>query len=123
MLISGEFSSELMNATAQFVEEVDDPKAALLVVDIFTGNEVRTNQFSLLHSVSFTEFLRQLMFWAVMFYNAPEPPSGVFDEFTAIPSISVDVSTRSYISLLDSIPSAVPASRCVYMLTKNTPHN
>ena len=40
-----------------------------------------------------------------LFYDAPSPPDGLFDELLAIPNIDSDISTRSFLSLVRSAPS------------------
>lgn len=40
-----------------------------------------------------------------LFYDAPEQPEGIFDEFLAITPVSKDVSVRSFLSLIQSTPS------------------
>lgn len=44
-----------------------------------------------------------------MFYDDPTPPDGIFDDFLAIPYFSKDVSTRSFVSLVQSAPSNATA--------------
>lgn len=41
----------------------------------------------------------------MLFYDAPEPPAGIFDAFLAIPSVLFDVKTRSFLSLIHATPS------------------
>jgi hypothetical protein len=41
----------------------------------------------------------------ILFYDGPQPPQGIFDKFLAIPSISSDVKTRSFTSLVDNTGS------------------
>lgn len=41
----------------------------------------------------------------MLFYDAPTPPAGMFDEFLAIPALDQNVSTRSYLSLILAAPS------------------
>ncbi|KAJ7840337.1 hypothetical protein B0H13DRAFT_2239523 [Mycena leptocephala] len=43
----------------------------------------------------------------IMFYDGPTPPAGIFDEFLAIPHLTEDVSTRNFVSLVQSAPSNV----------------
>jgi hypothetical protein len=48
-----------------------------------------------------------------LFYNQPTPPPGIFDAFLAIPAIAVDISTRSYLSLVLSANTNLTAGlRC-----------
>ncbi|KAI0260044.1 FAD dependent oxidoreductase [Gloeopeniophorella convolvens] len=41
----------------------------------------------------------------IMYYNAPTPPDGLFDEFLAIPTNQSDVSTRSFVDLYSHLAS------------------
>ncbi|EEB86879.1 hypothetical protein MPER_16013, partial [Moniliophthora perniciosa FA553] len=34
-----------------------------------------------------------------LFYDAPNPPSGMFDDFLAIPSLTTDVKTRDFLNM------------------------
>ena len=50
----------------------------------------------------------------MMFYDAPSQPSGIFDNFLAIPSLSYDVSVRDYLDLVLTEDVAISANlRCV----------
>ncbi|KAG2747521.1 FAD-binding domain-containing protein [Suillus brevipes Sb2] len=40
----------------------------------------------------------------ILFYDAPTCPEGMFDEFLSVPHIEKDISTRSYVSLVQSLP-------------------
>ncbi|KAG2068765.1 FAD-binding domain-containing protein [Suillus decipiens] len=72
------------NATANFVSNVTDPKACLFsTTDYVVGAPVMAT---------------------LLFYNAPTPPDGIFDEFLAIPSSVQDISTRTYLSILSLLP-------------------
>jgi hypothetical protein len=46
-----------------------------------------------------------------MFYDGPTPPAGIFDDYLAIPSLTADVSTRSFLSLVQSSPSNATANQ------------
>lgn len=72
-------------ATANFYANVTDAKAAILPTFNFASNTP-------IGEVS-------------IFYDGPTPPDGMFDEFLAIPALSQDISTRSFLSLILSDPS------------------
>lgn len=40
-----------------------------------------------------------------MFYDAPTPPAGIFDDFLAIPFFTKDIKTRSFLSLVQASPA------------------
>ncbi|KAL4069900.1 hypothetical protein V8B97DRAFT_1900693 [Scleroderma yunnanense] len=42
-----------------------------------------------------------------LFYNDPTPPTGLFEKFLSIPSLTEDVNTRSFLSLVQSPPSNI----------------
>ncbi|KAJ7107011.1 FAD-binding domain-containing protein [Mycena epipterygia] len=76
-------------AIERFARNVTDPKAGLLSSYIFDlGQPVISN---------------------LIFYDGPSPPAGIFDEFLALPNLLEDVSTRSFLSLVQSPPSDPPA--------------
>ena len=45
-----------------------------------------------------------------LFYDGPNPPPGIFDQFLAIPHFMQDIGTRSFLSLVKSMPSDPTAS-------------
>ncbi|QRV98414.1 FAD-binding domain protein [Ceratobasidium sp. AG-Ba] len=66
---------KINNATVDFVQKVNDPKAAIIIAYNF--------------------LLGQLGVSLLMFYDGPTPPAGVFERFTSIPYLSTDISTRT----------------------------
>ncbi|KAG2068762.1 FAD-binding domain-containing protein [Suillus decipiens] len=71
------------NATANFVSNVTDPKACMY------------------STIDYVEGVGAIL--TILFYNAPTPPDGIFDELLAIPSVQ-DVSTRTYLSIIELLP-------------------
>ncbi|KAH9842438.1 FAD dependent oxidoreductase [Rhodofomes roseus] len=96
ILISGA-PDEVVVATQNFYDNVTDPKASLLTT---INNEI---------GLPVTEL--------TLFYNAPTPPDGMFDEFLAIPAFSTDISTRSYLSLVTATPDNATQSQRGYFHT------
>lgn len=41
----------------------------------------------------------------LVFYDAPEPPAGIFEDFLAIPHFTSDVKTRDFLSFVKASPS------------------
>ncbi|KAI0079336.1 FAD dependent oxidoreductase [Panus rudis PR-1116 ss-1] len=76
-------------ATVKFASNVSDPKAAVLPTYNFV---LGAPGVSLL-----------------LFYNGPNPPAGIFDDYLAIPHFTKDVSTRSFLSLVKAAPSDATA--------------
>jgi len=72
-------------ATVKFSNEVTDPKAGIITTFNFILGELGVSQ--------------------LLFYDGATPPSGIFDDFLAIPALTEDVSTRSFLSLVQSSPS------------------
>jgi FAD/FMN-containing dehydrogenase len=64
-------------------QQKNDTKAALIVAATYTPAGVVTG--------------------ALVFYNAPTPAPGIFDDFLAIPTNQSDVKTRSFVDLVDSL--------------------
>ncbi|KAJ7452892.1 FAD dependent oxidoreductase [Mycena latifolia] len=72
-------------AIENFASTVTDPKAAILpAYNFLLGEPGITN---------------------ILFYDGPEPPAGIFDDFLAIPHLSADISTRDFLSLVTAAPS------------------
>ncbi|KAI0340261.1 FAD-binding domain-containing protein [Trametopsis cervina] len=84
MVIDGLHLDAVTEATAKFSSDVTDPKAQIIPT---------------------YDFLTSPIVSLLMFYDAPTPPSGIFDDFLAIPSLDKDVKTRSFLSLVQSSPS------------------
>ncbi|KAM6493673.1 FAD-binding domain containing protein [Amanita muscaria] len=57
---------------------------------------------SIITTVAFTQ--GQLLVVQVLFYDAPNPPRGLFDSFLKIQASKKDLSSRSLVSLIKSIP-------------------
>jgi hypothetical protein len=76
---------EVRTAIADFSANVQDPKAAIISSYLsYQGNQ----------------FINQ-----GLFYDSPTAPSGIFDSFINIPSISSDLKTRSYVDMILSSTS------------------
>ncbi|KAH9174871.1 FAD-binding domain-containing protein [Lactarius sanguifluus] len=86
----------IKNATAQFTSKVTDPNAALVSSFFYSYGEV-------IPAVT-------------LFYNAPQPPSGIFDAFLRIPNQQQDIHTRSYVDIVNiqAAPSTSPVGRGHY---------
>ncbi|KZT71943.1 FAD-binding domain-containing protein [Daedalea quercina L-15889] len=80
LIISGEYADQVNAATANFSNNVTDPKAAVITT----------------YDYEESAFLISI----ILFYDAPTQPPGIFDEFLAIPTISYDVSTMDYLDLV-----------------------
>ncbi|KAG5650440.1 hypothetical protein H0H81_012279 [Sphagnurus paluster] len=74
-------------ATAAFSAFVTDPKASIITTYNFV--------------------LGQPGMSLLLFYDGPTPATGIFDEFLAIPSFTKDISTRDFISLVQSSPTSI----------------
>ncbi|KAJ7057517.1 FAD dependent oxidoreductase [Mycena amicta] len=72
-------------AVAAFAANVTDPKAAIIPTYNFLLTQPGVSH--------------------VMFYDGPTPPAGIFDDFLAIPHLTKDVETRSFLDLVQSAPS------------------
>ncbi|KAJ8590732.1 hypothetical protein M405DRAFT_880883 [Rhizopogon salebrosus TDB-379] len=93
---------------------------------MYASNEsVRVNQATANFTANNTDPRAQIIasyIWAVgttevaelFFYDGPSPPKGIFDEFLAIPNLTEDVSTRTFLSLVQSFPSNVTETRTIY---------
>ncbi|KAJ8514775.1 hypothetical protein ONZ45_g7719 [Pleurotus djamor] len=72
-------------ATAKFSAEVTDPKASIIPAYNFVLGQPGVS--------------------LLVFYDAPTPPAGIFNDFLAIPHFTNDVSTRTFLSFVQGSPS------------------
>ncbi|KAG9316804.1 hypothetical protein JVU11DRAFT_2869 [Chiua virens] len=75
---------QVNQATANFAANNSDPKAAIIT--------------------AYNYVLGRLTISEIIFYDAPSPPDGLFDEFLSISSFAKVISTRSFLSFVSSIP-------------------
>ncbi|KJA15273.1 hypothetical protein HYPSUDRAFT_48491 [Hypholoma sublateritium FD-334 SS-4] len=93
--ITEAFIPDVAAATAAFQANVNDPKAAIITTYNFLLGEPGISQ--------------------LLFYDGPTPPAGIFDDFLAIPYFTKDVSTRSFLSLVQASPSnATAGTRAIF---------
>ncbi|KAF9801524.1 hypothetical protein IEO21_10094 [Rhodonia placenta] len=85
--------NDVSAATVAFTTNVTDPKAAIIT---YYGYDEGNASF-IIASVD-------------IFYDAPTPPDGIFDDFLAIPSLESNVQTRSFLSLVQAVTTAMPAT-------------
>ncbi|KAJ3521485.1 hypothetical protein NMY22_g12295 [Coprinellus aureogranulatus] len=72
-------------ATAKFSAEVTDPKASLLsTVTFYNGMPLINIQ---------------------LFYDAPEPPAGIFDDFLNTTTVANSVASQTFLSMINSVPA------------------
>ncbi len=83
-------------------QQKNDTKAALNVPVIYTPAGVSL-YVSLLSFTDQEITFIQAISAAVVFYNAPTPAPGIFDDFLAIPTNQSDVKTRSFADMLNSL--------------------
>ncbi|KAF5337654.1 hypothetical protein D9758_013012 [Tetrapyrgos nigripes] len=82
---------EVATAVTNFAANVNDPKASIIT------------------AVNF--LLTQTLVTQLIFYDGPNPPDGIFDEFLDITSLSKDVKSRDFISLFKSSPVNLTANQ------------
>ncbi|KAF6755048.1 FAD-binding domain-containing protein [Ephemerocybe angulata] len=82
------YFSKVAAATSRFTSQVTDPKA------------------NLLRGYSFSNGL--VVQTAIILYDAPSPPPGVFDDFLKIPSIQNTITTQSFLSFFTKSSAGVP---------------
>jgi hypothetical protein len=76
-------------------------------------------------NLTFDLTYRQLVPVATIFYDAPSPPQGMFDDFLAIPTVQKNVSSTTYNDLVASLnfvnpPSNVPTRLAEHLLHSNS---
>jgi hypothetical protein len=88
-------------------QDKNDPKALSIFTLFYSSETVRAGT-RIYFKTELT--LRQLASIAWLFYDAPMPPQGIFDDFLAMPSVQKNVSSRSFYDLVMSMNAANPAS-------------
>ncbi|PFH46586.1 hypothetical protein AMATHDRAFT_69520 [Amanita thiersii Skay4041] len=95
ILYEPKYIQDVTAAFLKFTLKVTDPKASIIT--------------------TFNNFLQQPVITQLFFYDGSCPPDGIFDDFLDIPSISNDVSERSFLSLVQSFPAnELPDARGVF---------
>ncbi|KAG6872962.1 hypothetical protein C0995_004716 [Termitomyces sp. Mi166 len=96
---------DVATAIVNFSSTVTDPKAAIIATYNF--------------------LLGQPGILLLVFYDGPEPPATIFDDFLTVPHLTNDVSTRDFASFVEGIPSnATSGQRAIFQsvsLTEYTP--
>ncbi|TFY74702.1 hypothetical protein EWM64_g9309, partial [Hericium alpestre] len=87
--ITADQLDKLNVAVAKYSANVTDPKAAILPTYNFVLGEPGVS--------------------LIVFYDAPTPPDGIFDDFLDIPHFTKDVSTRSFTSFINTTPANATA--------------
>ncbi|KAI9437990.1 FAD dependent oxidoreductase [Lactarius indigo] len=94
-------------------QQKNDTKAALNVPIIYTPAGVRP-YISMLSFTNQEISSIQAVSAAVLFYNAPTPAPGIFDDFLAIPTNQSDVKTRSFADMFNSLAFINPPNTVRY---------
>ena len=86
-----------------------DPKAGVIstYVYVVTGEvclavlsyRLTSGDEAVAYIVPFSQLFVSLQ----LFYDHPTPPSGIFDDFLAIPYLTKDVQTRSFLDLINAM--------------------
>ncbi|KAF7366687.1 FAD-binding protein [Mycena sanguinolenta] len=87
LMLFNSSAEALLNATARYVREVDDPKAVLLV--------------SLINTVTDGELVPTYL--VTPFYNGPNLPEDIFGDFLAIPNILSTLGPMSYFDVAGTL--------------------
>ncbi|KAF6741654.1 FAD-binding domain-containing protein [Ephemerocybe angulata] len=96
--------SEVAAVTSKMANEVKDPKAMFSTGVIFSNGSVNVG--------------------TVVFYNAPSPPIGIFDDILNIPSAQHTIQSQSYLSFFNGISTGVSAHVArTYFSTVPVPHD
>ena len=92
-------------AIANFWANVTDPKASIYNTYNYIYGVVRQpSPFSAYYSANDLLVALQAEMSIIIFYDAPTCPEGIYDEFLLAPHFEQDISTRSYVSFLQSLP-------------------
>ena len=49
----------------------------------------------------------------LMFYDGPQPPAGIFDDFLAVPDIQINITSGSFFEFYSSTPTLPLGTRWV----------
>jgi len=90
IIILGTYIDKVNAATANFAANVTDPKAQIIATYDY-------EEGALLAAV-------------ILFYDAPTQPADIFDEFLTIPALSTNISTQSFLSLVQVEPTTTSAN-------------
>ncbi|KAI0825970.1 FAD-binding domain-containing protein [Irpex lacteus] len=88
LVYGGDQLAAVNNSTAKFAAQVKDPKAQIITTYNYIAGFPDVTQ--------------------LLFYDGPTPPSDIFEDFLAIPSVLSDIKTRSFLSLVQASPSSAP---------------
>lgn len=91
-------------ATAAFSANVDDPKAGIITTYNFLLGQVSLIEAGEI-CAKYNAFQPGIS--QILFYDAPTPPVGIFDDFLAIPHFTKDIKTRSFTSHVQASPANV----------------
>jgi hypothetical protein len=92
-------------------QDNNDTKASIVLSLSYSSGTVRTEAWVMGRIyLTFELLLWQLVAIAGLFYDAPTPPQGIFDDFLAIPAIQSNISSRSLYDLVASLAFGNPPS-------------
>ncbi|EEB96887.1 hypothetical protein MPER_03893, partial [Moniliophthora perniciosa FA553] len=100
ILYSSAVLDDVNAACEQFASTVSDPKASIITTYNFALGDISVLQ--------------------LLFYDGPNPPAGIFDDFLAIPFLSKDVETRDFLSLVQSSPTSAAGEQRQASLSKSS---
>ena len=106
----GQYIDQVNQATANFAANVTDPKAQIITTYDYQQGVVRTCSHSFHYCTLLTSNDVQLLAAIMLFYDAPEQPADIFDEFMALPALATNISTRSFFSLVQVEPTTTSAN-------------
>ena len=104
IIYGGHVTDQVTTATASFSAQSTDPKAQIITVYTYASGQVRFKPM-LFRGRYLQSYNEGPMVIQSLFYDGPTPPPGTFDQFLAIPHFMQDIGTRSFLSLVKSMPS------------------
>ena len=109
MVFAGDQLERIANATVKFANNYTGPKAAIITelntLEGLVGLLYPRLRFSIADLPDLPATKLQPGITLNMFYDGPEPPAGIFDDFLSTPYFTKDVQTRSFTSLIAATPS------------------
>ncbi|KAA1473356.1 FAD dependent oxidoreductase [Dentipellis sp. KUC8613] len=95
LIIPASEMDTLFDAVAKWNIEASDPKAAINTAFIYVEGESS-------HATGNNESEPQIVLYQLLFYDAPTPPDGLFNDFTSIPGVNNTAARQSYLSLINA---------------------
>ena len=100
-------------AIANYAANNTDPKAVMNVLFEYSAGAVSDLSGKAHHRDTELRMYGQLVAYTIIFYDAPTPPDGIFDELLSIPNCQTSIATMPFLSILKAGTPVVDTRRYV----------